>query len=888
MSNRHVGAIFLLNEISKKLITNLYIVLFFKFFNQPLKIHPLAETICIGIFLNKNANIFAWGYCTVKLRLPHYHNLCILISYVWPLRVVNMLFRQRHAISGQVQGVGFRPYVYRLAIKHNLTGFVRNTAAGVLIELQGTSSGLKSFENDITLLPPLAKVYGHNVEQIEVVKGETQFQIVHSAAGGDPGAIVSPDIATCADCLKDITNPENRRCLYPFTNCTNCGPRYSITRSLPYDRINTSMSQFKMCRSCTREYLDPTNRRFHAQPNACPLCGPRVWITNNFGTYMAGDGLSLQTAVRKLADGKILAIKSLGGFHLACCATYSDTIVKLRQWKKRPSKPMAVMVPNMNTAKEIAIVNDFAAELLLGNERPIVLCPVLPDSFLPSIISPDSSLLGIMLPYTPLQHILFLYFREQAPHLSPVFIMTSGNQHGEPICTDNKDALNKLSGIADFFLLHDQDIAIRTDDSVILPLPVDISTHSFGSKEKDSHMVFFRRSRGYAPSPVLMNTSGPSVLGVGAEIKSSVCLTRGMQAFVSQHIGDITSLEVYNFFQDLIAHLKKLLQIEPEAIVADLHPDFKSANWALQQGLPVFRLQHHFAHIRAVLAERRHDTPVIGLALDGTGYGEDGTIWGGECLFVDPNSLEQSRIGCLDSFRLPGGDAAVLNPWQFAVGCLYDLGILELGQRDSWPWRKEHAAAENLIVGMLEKNFNCPSTTSCGRLFDAVSALCGFSQTISYEGQAAILLEKSQAFEERESYPCPLLFPSEAGLLESPDDGAEEGEKKDGLLVLNTGALIRAVAEDVLKGTPVWSISRRFHLGLVNGLVKMATAAADRTGISTVVLSGGVMQNVTIISELSRALRRVGLVPLAHSYLPPNDGCISLGQAAYGRLLLGV
>lgn len=763
--------------------------------------------------------------------------------------------RRRYTVTGQVQGVGFRPFVYRLALDHGLTGTVANTSAGVFIEVQGSPESVDGFGHDLVhTLPPLARVVSCTHEDMHPVEGESAFSIIASEGGEANTVLISADVATCHDCLADMADPANRRFLYPFTNCTNCGPRYTITRSVPYDREKTSMACFALCPDCRREYEDPLDRRFHAQPNACPVCGPHVWFCGADGAELCRDTEAIAQTAKALSKAHLAAIKGLGGFHLACDATSEKAVTALRVRKRRPHKPLAVMVPDVATARRIAHVTEAEERALTAAERPIVLCRRLADAPLAPSIAPDTPYVGIMLPYTPLHHVLFrLYGELLHPEDVPALVMTSGNLSSEPICLGNREALRRLCAIADVFLLHNRDILIRTDDSVLRVHPV------------TGVPLFMRRARGFVPQPVFLEGDAPCVLGVGPELKNTLCYTRGDKAFVSQHLGDLQNLETYGFFREIAAHLADVLNVTPEAVVRDLHPDYLSSNHAEDCGLPVLKLQHHVAHIYSVLAENRHVGPALGLALDGTGYGEDGTIWGGELLYVDTEALDHERLGHLAHIRLPGGEAAIREPWRIAQGILYDLGMFAPDVR-MWPWFEAHADASMALTELLERDINCPRTSSCGRLFDGIAAMLGLCATVSYEGQAAILLEAAQDMAETEAYPCPLLA-------------------DDQPLQLDTRTLFLHVYTDWSMEVPVGIIARRFHLGLIQGLADMAAAVAGVMGVTEVGLSGGVMQNLTLAVALPQALEARGLTPFVHSQLPPNDGCISLGQAAWGRLV---
>jgi hydrogenase maturation protein HypF len=780
---------------------------------------------------------------------------------------MHTLARRRHVVAGQVQGVGFRPFVYRLALELGLFGFVQNTPEGVVIEVEGPSAAVAAFGRRLpTEIPPLAKILTHG--EIETPPcGDTGFRILQSAPGAGHEVLISPDVAICPDCLADMVDTQNRRFRYPFTNCTNCGPRYTITRRVPYDRETTSMACFPLCPECAAEYANPVDRRFHAQPNACPICGPAVWLTDSQGSRLATSDAAITALAGALANGAIAAVKGLGGFHLVCDATNATAVAELRRRKHRPSKALAVMVPDLETAARLGRIGTLARRLLTGDKRPITLLPARPDAGLAPGISPDTGEIGVMLPYTPLHHLLLADFAAiVGPARLPALVMTSGNAGGEPISLGNREALARLSAIADLFLLHNRDILIRTDDSVVRPLEADVWPNSGPDTWPDApNAMFLRRARGYVPTPVALAKAGPPVVGLGPQLKATVCLTKGGQAFLSQHIGDLDDLKTLGFYRETLDHLRDVLGVSPVACVADLHPDYPSTQFALEQDQwPVLRLQHHVAHIYAVLAEHRLLEPVLGLALDGTGLGEDGTLWGGECLLVDPQNLTHERLAHFAPMRLPGGDAAVREPWRLAQACHFALGQTEPSDRP-WPWLKDKASQATLVARMLEKGLNSPVTTSCGRLFDAVAAVLGLCQIIAYEGQAAILLEHVQDMTESRPYDCPV-------------DAATTPAR------LDTLALFAQAAADGERGVPVGRVARRFHLGLVAGLAALAKSMADKTGIRRVTLSGGVLQNRTLATLLPAALRAAGLTPLCHQNVPANDSCISLGQAAYGSL----
>jgi len=774
-------------------------------------------------------------------------------------------------LAGQVQGVGFRPFVFRLAREHGLSGTVGNSPEGVVIELQGSLPSLDAFARDLTVkLPPLAKISAQREEVLPTLEGEPGFRILHSlnadrAAGHE--VLISPDMNTCKDCLADIREPANRRHDHAFANCTNCGPRYTITRSIPYDRVSTSMRCFSMCPRCQSEYDDPLDRRFHAQPNACPACGPMLWTARPGDTAALPDapgylGRTDTQAIIAIAEalhgGRIAAIKGLGGFHLACDATNAQAVDELRQRKKRPHKALAIMCPDVNAARSIACLSQEEEALLCSPERPIVVCER-PYGRLAPGIAQDNATLGVMLPYTPLHHVLFRYFSALCSADKPVaLVMTSGNAGGEPICLGNREALLRLARIADIFLFHNRDILTRVDDSVVRP----------GIASGSS--LFYRRARGYVPRPLQLGSSGACVLGAGAELKSTLCVTRGKWAFLGQDVGDLQNPECLAFYRELAEHLPAVFQAKPEAVICDLHPEYWSTRFAQDLGLPLHALQHHFAHVWSVLAEHQIEGPALGLALDGAGYGEDGTIWGGELLFVDTQNMQQQRLGRLSPFALPGGEAAVREPWRIAQGFLEILGE---GQKHAWPWLDGSATAERAAAATAElvrRGVNCPQTSSCGRLFDAVSALLGLCLQISYEGQAAVRLEAAQDRDENIHNWRKLDMPL---------------RERNGLWELDTQALMDALIRERMRGRDTGVLARLFHASLARGFADMALAAARRTGIWRIGLSGGVLQNATLAVLLPGLLEARGLSPLMHREIPAHDGGISLGQAAWGRKL---
>ena len=752
----------------------------------------------------------------------------------------------RISVRGVVQGVGFRPFVYRLAHEYSLVGWVRNTSGNVEIEIEGTEESIDGFLADLkTKAPPMA-----SIEEMATVplppKGYTSFEIRKSHAEEGKYQLVSPDIATCQACQREIFSPSDKRYHYPFTNCTNCGPRFTIIEDIPYDRPRTTMRRFKMCPECQREYDDPLDRRFHAQPNACPKCGPSLKLVDSQGSLIKCSDI-IQTVGKLLREGKILAIKGLGGFHLACDATNDETVKVLRDRKRRPSKPLAVMMTSLEEIKQHCYVSTEEERLLLSPQCPIVLLRWKRESSVSREVAPSLKYLGAMLPYTPLHHLLL---REANLPL----VMTSGNLSEEPIARDNDEALRRLGNIADYFLLHNRGIYAKYDDSVYIV-------------EQGTPQAI-RRARGYAPYPIFLPFKARQVLACGAEEKNTFCLTKDQHAFLSQHIGDMENEETLEHFESTIELYKRLFRIEPEIIAYDLHPEYLSTKYALElkaqgeQGLRFIPVQHHHAHLVSCLVENNVQQPAIGVAFDGTGYGADGTIWGGEFLIADWKRFE--RVGHLEYVPMPGGAAAISKPYRMALSYLYTL----LGQDvslEGLPILSQLNPDELIIIKrQLERRLNSPLTSSAGRLFDAISALVGVRGTVDYEAQAAIELE--------------MLAPDEVGKLDSdlyPFSIVEiEGRK-----VVRLGELISAVAGEVKNRVPVPIISARFHRTMSQIIVQMCQLIAKETRINLVALSGGVFQNRLLLRLTTEALQGEGFQVLTHRLVPCNDGGVSLGQA---------
>jgi hydrogenase maturation protein HypF len=744
-------------------------------------------------------------------------------------------------VWGVVQGVGFRPFVYRLAGEYNLKGWVRNTSGNVEIEVEGDEESLASFLNGLkTKAPPMA-----HIEKVKTtfhpLKGYSGFKIWQSLSQEGKYQLVSPDIATCEECQRELFCPTDRRFRYPFTNCTNCGPRFTIIEGIPYDRPKTTMRKFKMCPQCQQEYDNPLDRRFHAQPNACPKCGPSLELADSHGDPIeCGD--VIKAASQLLKEGKILAIRGLGGFHLACDATNEDAVNLLRARKARPAKPLAVMVATIKEIENHCFISSQERKLLQSPQCPIVLLRWKQSSSnISPAVAPNLKYLGVMLPYTPLHHILL---REAGVPL----VMTSGNISEEPIAKDNDEAVTRLRGIADYFLLHNRDIYARYDDSVYIV---------------EGAPQAIRRARGYAPYPIFLPFKSKQILACGAELNNTFCLTKDEHAFLSQHIGDMENEETLDHFENTIELYKKLFRIEPEIVAYDMHPEYLATKYALQvgleQGLRPVPVQHHHAHIVSCLVENRVEGPVIGVAFDGTGYGTDGTIWGGEFLLADWRSFQ--RVGHLEYIPLVGGTAAIRKPYRMALGCLYSL-LGEDFALDGLPLSKLNPVELDIIKQQLKRRVNCPLTSSAGRLFDAVSALAGVRGEIDYEAQAAIELEMLAPDElgEEKAYPFSVI-------------------NDQGTRVVGLGELISAVVQDVRKQVPVPVISIRFHQTMAQIIAGMCKLIAEESGIKRVVLSGGVFQNRLLLKLATSALHKNGLDVLTHHLVPCNDGGISLGQA---------
>jgi len=756
-----------------------------------------------------------------------------------------MIKRSKGAIKGIVQGVGFRPFIYQLAHRYQLSGHVINTPEGVDLEVEGADEDVEDFfQSILSESPSLAHI--SSMERAEVQpKNEKSFEIKESRADQERSALISPDVSICPDCLRELKDPEDRRFRYPFINCTNCGPRYTIIMDIPYDRAMTTMKKFKMCKACHGEYEDPTNRRFHAQPNACWDCGPRVSLHDHKGLPVACQ-TPIEETVNLLKRGAIVAIKGLGGFHLAVDAGNHKAVVRLRKRKHREEKPLALMVRDFGTAKEIAHINEIEAKTLLSPQRPIVILKKRRFHGLSPQVAPRNRYFGIMLPYTPLHYLLM-----DSPFRA--LVMTSGNISEEPINIDNEDAFKNLKGIADYFLVHERDIYLRSDDSII---------RMVGGGPRQ-----IRRSRGYVPVPVFLPeemSKLPSVLAVGAELKNTLCITKENRAFLSQHVGDMENLETFDFFCLTLSHMEGILEIRPKVMAHDLHPDYLSSKFSRgQKEIPTLAVQHHHAHIVSCLAENGVKGPVIGLALDGTGFGSDGQVWGGEVLLADLNSFQ--RAAHLDYVSLPGGDAAAKFPWRMALSYLHKTYGDELFNLPIKFVRDLKTGDANIVFQMITKRVNSPLTSSCGRLFDALSSLIGLRQKIAYEGQAAMELEMCQNLSEKGKYPWAM-------------------EEEKGHLILLTSDIIRGAVEDMKAGIRRGIISRRFHNTLIDMFTGTCVRLREASGIDQVAMSGGSFQNVTLLNGLSRSLTSNGFKVFTQKVVPSNDGGLSLGQAVCAGL----
>jgi hydrogenase maturation protein HypF len=750
-----------------------------------------------------------------------------------------MVHRNKALVKGIVQGIGFRPYVYNLAKKHELNGYIQNTSTGVEIEVEGKLSRINQFfielENNNL---PLAHIT--SLEQTtHPPKTFKHFEIRESQSQTSKVTLIPPDICVCDNCLKELNNPQNRRYRYPFINCTNCGPRYTIIKDVPYDRPLTSMNVFQMCQECLREYNDPTNRRFHAQPNACSVCGPKVTLFDTKRNLISTDDPITQTA-ELIKSGFVVAIKGLGGFHLAVDAENNEAVNRLRQLKLREEKPLALMSLSIDLIRQYVKVCKEEIELLTSPQRPIVLLKKKIPNSLADDVAPRNKYFGVMLPSTPLHYLLL-----EKNFLA--LVMTSGNLSEEPIVINNDDAFEHLGNIADYFLTHNRDIYLRSDDSIV--------------RRIKNQNTINRRARGFAPLPVFLHKDFPNILACGAELKNTICLTKGKNAIISQHVGDLKTEKSYLFFKQTVDHMQKLFDIKPEFVAYDLHPNYVCSQFALElENVKKIGVQHHHAHIKSCMAEHGLDGAVIGLSFDGTGYGTDGKIWGGEILLVEGANF--SRLAHLEYTQMPGGDAAIKQPWRMAVSYLYQTfgeNFLNL----QLPFLKNITQQKiDLILRMIINNFNCPETSSMGRLFDGVSAMLGICDFATYEGQPAIMLEQ-WAIENN-----------------SKNIYNFDWNKENGIYKIAISSIIKNLVDELIQGKSPEAISYTFHLTLVNLFTKLCRELKKDTGLNRIVLSGGVFQNITLLTGLQNALKNESFFVYSHEKVPTNDGGISLGQAA--------
>ncbi|NMN99395.1 carbamoyltransferase HypF [Antrihabitans stalactiti] len=748
--------------------------------------------------------------------------------------------RRRMIVRGIVQGVGFRPFVAKLARDLGLSGHCGNDDYCVFIEIEGPSATIAAFATRLrTDAPPLSVIVDIHTD-IVAAQGDTSFDIVDSRHRADARTLISPDVATCADCVREFNDPTDRRYLHPFINCTNCGPRFTVITDLPYDRPATTMAPFPMCAQCLIEYHMPSNRRYHAQPISCHACGPRIYF-EQAGRQEFGDDVVMRRVHDALDAGRIVAVKGLGGFHLVCDAANSAAVARLRSRKRRPDKPFALMAADLGVVGAICEVSDIDERLLAGAAHPIVLMKRRSTTLVATEVAPGVDEFGVMLPYTPLHHLLF----RGGPRL---LVMTSGNASDEPLCFDNDDARQRLGAIADAFLLHDRKIAVPCEDSVLTVT--------------DGAVLPIRRSRGYAPLPVLLPEPGPVVLAVGAEVKNTFCLTRENYAFCSAHLGDMGSLESQRAFESSVAQLTTLHRVTPQLLVADDHPGYSTRHWAQRHsdasGIELRTVQHHHAHVASLLAEHgRLGTKVLGIAFDGTGYGCDRTVWGGELLEVGPDVRDAVRVGHLQPFWLPGGDAAVRNPARVAAALLHEAGLIDI---DDLPCTAALEPVERrLVASQLREGTACARTTSVGRLFDGVSSLLGVCHRASYEAQAAVELE---ALARTAGSAAPLRMTIEGNEI-------------------RFDSLLADVIGEMREGRPIAELALGFHYALADATAELVR----RHDVSTVGLTGGVFQNRLLLRLLRKNLQDSGFEVLTHEKVPPNDGGLSLGQAVIGRAI---
>jgi hydrogenase maturation protein HypF len=789
---------------------------------------------------------------------------------------MNEIIRKKITVKGIVQGVGFRPFVFRLASQYSLSGKVFNNPQGVIIEVEGDHSSIQTFLKALQEgSPPLSEITDIHTEDLEILRSSL-FKIVESKDREEKKTLISPDIAVCADCLAELFDPKDRRYRYPFINCTNCGPRFTIIRKIPYDRVNTSMSVFKMCPACQKEYDEPSNRRFHAQPNACFECGPEAWLSDSNGKKIETDD-PIKEAASLLKEGKILAIKGLGGFHLAVDAVNARAVRRLRQRKFREEKPLAIMSESLERIREYASFTNEEKELLSSPRCPIVLLEKKDRSNISEDVAPKNTHLGVMLPYTPIHHLLF-----RSNIDITALVMTSGNLSEEPIVIENEEALTRLAGIADYFLMHNRDILLRSDDSVTLQV----------SEKKQS----IRRSRGFVPVPVFLKEEYPPVLACGAELKNTVCVLKDNNAFLSQHVGDLENMDAFNFFLEASEHLKNILEVSPVAMAYDLHPEYLNTKFAKEQkNITLVGIQHHHAHIASCLAENGEGGPVIGLSMDGLGYGTDGMIWGGEFLYADFYGFE--RMASFKNIPMPGGTAAIKEPWRMAVSYLYDAYGETMSELNIPFIKGLGRFSLAMLVRMIQLNLNSPLTSSLGRIFDAVSAILQIRSEVHFEGQAAFELEMAidPASTEAPPYSYFILETDKSSKLDrmiqlSRDDQDLDNPAPLGIdfptYLVDMKETFKGMVADVMAGKTAGEISSRFHNTVISIMIDLCSMMRRELELEQVALSGGVFQNKYLFKNLVSQLEQKGFEVLTHSKVPTNDGGLSLGQAVIAGSLL--
>ncbi len=773
-----------------------------------------------------------------------------------------MILRMQVTIRGAVQGVGFRPFVYRLASDMKLTGRVFNSPRGVFIEIEGLRGDLETFLFRVQHEKPApASIQSLEFSFLDPV-GFAEFKIQNGDPAGNYSALILPDIAACETCLAEVSDPDNRRYRYPFTNCTNCGPRFTIVESLPYDRPNTSMKSFEMCSECRREYEDPLDRRFHAQPNACPDCGPVLELWDSCGSTLADRYDALVQSAEAILEGKIVAVKGIGGFHLLAAAGNDRAVAELRQRKHREEKPFALMYPSLGRISTDCEVSRFEERLLTSPESPIVILRRKNSASSKNIacsVAPGNPCLGVMLPYTPMHQLLM-------QQLGAPVIATSGNISDEPICTDEREALVRLAAIADFFLVHNRPIVRHVDDSIVRVL--------LGRE------LILRRARGYAPLPLHSRGILPGILAVGGHLKNTVAVSIDDNIFISQHIGDLENRETSGAFLGAIESFRRLYRFDPEKVAADMHPDYISSKYARECGIPAIWVQHHYAHVTACMAENELEGTVLGVAWDGTGFGPDGTVWGGEFLLTNRTSFD--RVGSLRQFSLPGGESAIREPRRTALGVLYEaLGEQVFERSDLHPVQAFDKSEISVIAHMLKRRLNSPRTSSAGRLFDAVASISGMRQEIRFEGQAAMETEFAiGSLVSEEAYPFTIA--DRESIPKCRDDGNGPDPHFPAGMIVDWKPMILALVEDIGNSISPGLVSIKFH----NTLVEIIVEVSRRVGETRVVLTGGCFQNRYLLERSVRQLEAAGLRPYWHQRIPPNDGCIAPGQiVAVSRML---